>query len=148
MPHSDFTLLIPLYDYHPAPALLAFVPPPWPQVLLSLRSSTQEKNTGTCKTQRLFFWQAVNTMFFLAQTGPTAEKPCLGTCLDSFLENTVNTICFQSNLENCGKSFGNIFVFVWVVKSHRGKQQNMSQFFVCDVLPAAHQQSSKQRGYM
>ena len=34
LPHSDFTLLIPLYDYHPtpAPALLAFVPPPWPQV--------------------------------------------------------------------------------------------------------------------
>ena len=35
LPHSDFTLLIPLYDYHPTPALLAFVPPPWPQVLLS-----------------------------------------------------------------------------------------------------------------
>ena len=28
LPHSDFTLLIPLYDYHPALALLAFVPPP------------------------------------------------------------------------------------------------------------------------
>ena len=34
LPHSDFTLLIPLYDYHPTPALLAFVPPPWPQVEL------------------------------------------------------------------------------------------------------------------
>ena len=34
--HSDFTLLFPLYDYHPTPALLAFVPPPWPQVCFSL----------------------------------------------------------------------------------------------------------------
>ena len=31
-----FTLLIPLYDYHPTPALLAFVPPPWPQVFCAL----------------------------------------------------------------------------------------------------------------
>jgi hypothetical protein len=28
-------LLIPLYDYHPTPALLAFVPRPWPQVTLN-----------------------------------------------------------------------------------------------------------------
>ena len=32
LPHSDFTLWIPLHDYHTTPALLAFVPPPWPQV--------------------------------------------------------------------------------------------------------------------
>ena len=39
MPHSDFTLLIPLYDYHPAPALLAFAPPPWPQVVYAIPKS-------------------------------------------------------------------------------------------------------------
>ena len=35
LPHSDFTLLIPLFDYHPTPALLAFGPPPWPQVIMA-----------------------------------------------------------------------------------------------------------------
>ena len=29
LPHSDFTLLIPLYDCHPTPAVLAFVYSPW-----------------------------------------------------------------------------------------------------------------------
>jgi hypothetical protein len=35
-------LLIPLYDYHPTPVLLAFVPAPWPQVILITDSGTSD----------------------------------------------------------------------------------------------------------
>ena len=53
LPHSDFTLLIPLYDYHPTPALLAFVPPPWPQVELWFHNARSCKEV--CKAKKNLF---------------------------------------------------------------------------------------------